>query len=229
MQVDDYLGEVFEWLAAADRRTVAAEMANRALAGELDELRATVATLEELSGVPSPQSMSSFGERLGKMMQEAVDAAEELRAHVEREVRERLEAVEEESGRIIEQGRTEAEEIIQRARSSERAIEERIADLHARHGRALEEIGRLHQHLGVLLASPEPTGEADGAMAQPLQASPDDTVVVGVLAGAALAQEPELDAGDGVADTAAPTMVQPAVNPDGGTTAQHETLSSRSA
>lgn len=164
-QVDEYLGELLAWLSEAERRILAADEANEALRRELVQLRATAASLEERAGVPGPQSLSAFSERMNQLMQSAVEAANELRGQAEREANERRDAVAAEVERMLERAKTEAREILRRARAKERELEESIVGLAERRAAAVDQLARLHRELSELLARPEAAAgpAADGA------------------------------------------------------------------
>lgn len=239
-QVDDYLRRVREWLDEAEARSAATEDSNASLSHKVAELEAMVATLEERIGLPAGESMSAFGERLGSVMQSAIDAAEGLRAEAEREARQRLEASTAEAQEIVGRAQTEADGLVQRARDKERVITESIDDLRAKREAALAEIARLYGHLSALLTLPEPTPTADGG--PEVSAAVDETAVLFVPAEPAgddsvLEDAPE-EQGEGHVDepmadgeqdtastdesqrapvlvTSAPTMVQATVRPAG--------------
>jgi DivIVA domain-containing protein len=161
-QVDEYLGELLGWLSEAERRILATDEANESLRREVVQLRTTAASLEERAGVPGPQSLSAFGERMGQVMQSAVAAAEELRAQAEREANERRDAVAAEVERMVERAKAEAREILRRGRAKERDLEENVAALGARRAAAVEELSRLHNQLSELLSMPEAANRNNG-------------------------------------------------------------------
>lgn len=164
-QVDEYLGELLAWLSEAERRILATDEANESLRREVVQLRAAAASLEERAGVPGPQSLSAFSERMEEVMQSAVAAAEELRAQAEREANERRDAVAGEVERMIERAKAEAREILRRARAMERDLEENISSLSDRRAVAVEELGRLHRQLSEVLSMP--AAAAVGPVAEP--------------------------------------------------------------
>ena len=155
-QVDAYFGRALEWVADADGRAAAAERDRDKLAREVSELRATVAVLEGRAGLPVPQSMSEFSDRIGRLMQNALEAANELQSQAEREALERKEAIAAEAERLTEQAGAEAERIVQKARENERAMEESIADLRAARQDALAQLAELHRQLAAVLDMPDP-------------------------------------------------------------------------
>lgn len=170
-QVDEYLGELLAWLSEAERRILATDEANEALRRELVQLRSTAASLEERAGVPGPQSLSAFSERMNQVMQSAVEAANELRGQAEREANERRDAVAAEVERMLERAKTEAREILRRARAKERELEESIVGLAERRAAAVDQLGRLHRELSELLARPEAAaGPASDGAAEPAPA-----------------------------------------------------------
>lgn len=203
-QVEAYFGRTLERLADADNRVAMAERERDQLVHEVDELRATVAALEERVELPVPQSMSEFGGRMGELMENAIEAARELRVQAEREARERREAGTREAQQLVEEARAEAERIIERARSSQRAVEESISDLRAARGDALAELAALHDRLADVLATPPSGGVHE--------------------AGTVLETEAPTSVGVAVTDGPdAPTIVQPAVPAPAGTGTPDET------
>ncbi len=230
-QVDAYFGRVVEWLADAQNRAAAAERARESLAREVTDLRTTVAMLEERAGLPAPQSMSAFSERMGQVMESALQAAQELRAEAERESRERREASAHEAERILAAARDEAEQIVDGARRALRTMEESIGGLRAARVEAVEALLQLQQRISEVVGQPDPElgDPADGGSA----GYDDTTTVVPALTTAV----PTFHSSDMVDDedrggtdvealedadsstptavlvTAAPTAVQPAVGP----------------
>lgn len=223
-QVDEYLGELLAWLSEAERRILATDEANEALRREVVQLRATAASLEERAGVPGPQSLNAFSERMSQVMQSAVTAAEELRAEAEREANGRRDAVAAEVERMLERAKAEAREILRRARAKERDLHETISALAARRAEAVEELGRLHRQLSEVLAMPEaapalraaappvplesvgrtaePAAALPEAVSEPEGAEPTDP------AGPAARTETPPAVQIGALSTPAPTMVQ---------------------
>lgn len=167
-QVDDYLDRLHRWLADADARTATAEAVRDAPARDLSALRDRLASAEQRAGAPTPESMSAFGERIGQLLQGAVDAAEELRARAVAETDEQRRALAAERERVLAQARAEAEQVLDRARRREQQIADNIAKLATKRSAALGELGRLQQHLAALIGDPNPLaaaelGHADGS------------------------------------------------------------------
>lgn len=191
-QVDEYLGELLAWVSEAERRMLATDQANESLRREVVQLRTAAASLEERAGVPGPQSLNAFSERMGQVMSSAVAAADELRVQAEREANERRDAVAAEVERMLERAKAEAREILRRARAKERDLQESIAALAERRGVAVEELGRLHHQLSELLAMPEATPaigpRPDGPESQATPSA--GTSAAGALRGAATGTAP---------------------------------------
>jgi cell division septum initiation protein DivIVA len=214
-QVEAYFGRTLERLADADNRVATVERERDQLAREVDDLRASVASLEERVELPVPQSMSEFGDRMGQLMEHALEAARELRAQAEREARERRETVAREAEELVDGARAEAERIVERARAGERAMEEGIADLRAARGAALAQLATLHRQLAdVLEATPPdeapPDGEAGVAPGRGTHDAANAGATVGAMAVARAGADGGGPAGT-VLETAEPTTVQPAV------------------
>ncbi len=234
-QVDAYLGGVVEWLANAENRAVAAERVRESLASEVTDLRATITVLEQSAGLPAPQSMSAFSERMGQVLESALRAAQELRSEAEREAEERRESAASEAERILATARAEAERIVDGARRAEREIEESFEDLRAARADAIGSLLELQQRIAIIVGGPESSRDAEDAedddRADDDGADHDDTEGAGIAETAVLPvvegtpksetdappvseDKPEDDdplSTTGVLSTAAPTSAQPAV------------------
>ena len=152
-QVDHYLGQLLDRLSETEQRLAIAENANAALRGEVAKLRDSAAALEQRSGVPGPQSLTVFGERLAQIMQSALAAAEELRAGAEREARERRDAAAAELQQAITRAEAESREILRRAEKKAQEMEQSIEALGERRAAAMEELGRLRRQLEDVLSA----------------------------------------------------------------------------
>lgn len=174
-QVDDYLAHLHQWLAEAEARTAAAEEVAGAAARELSALRRRVHDLEERADVPAPRSMSAFGERVGALLQAAVQAAEQLRTEAETEAKAVRTTSAAEREAVLARARSEAEQVVEQARRKERAIGKQIDDLATKRAAALTDLGRVRQHLADLLDAPLPVGDRAGHSdhAGPEHARPD--------------------------------------------------------
>lgn len=162
-QVDAYVGRVFAWLADAENRVASAERAREAMAREVDDLRAALSALQERAGLPAPQSMNAFSERMGQVMQSAVQAAEELRVQVEREAEQRRAALAQEAEETLSRARAEAELVVADARTAKRAVEDSISDLRAAQRQVVEELRALRERLSALCELADPTELAEPA------------------------------------------------------------------
>ncbi len=236
-QVDAYFGRLVEWLADAETRAMEAERAREFLAGENSDLRATVTMLEQRTGLPAPQSMGAFSERMRQVMESALQAAHELRAEAEREAQERRESAASAAERIIAAARDEAEEIVDGARRAQRTMEESIDDLRVARVDAIEALvdlqGRIATAVGLAQTSVDVEGQIDAGSGTAVDVA--ETAVLpavkppGKAAGAGPASDPDREDPDrpeagrrdaempttgGVLVTAAPTTVVPVVGPD---------------
>src|SRR5579875_2741797 len=104
-QVDEYVGRLLEYLAETEARLAD-------VTRELEELRRDNEMLGERSGLPAPQSVIAFSERLSGILQAGIDAAEELRRAADREAQARREESIEECRRMLERSSAEAERIL---------------------------------------------------------------------------------------------------------------------
>jgi cell division septum initiation protein DivIVA len=161
-QVDGYFGRVVEWLADAGHQVLAAERYRESLAREVADLRATIGVLEQRAGLPAPQSMNAFSERLGEVMESAVQAAHALQIGAEREAEERRESAAGEVERVVASAREESERIVEGARRAQRAIEGSVGQLHAARAQAVEMLGDLQRRIAALVGEAEPSSVGDG-------------------------------------------------------------------
>jgi cell division septum initiation protein DivIVA len=173
-QVDAYFGRVVEWLADAENRALAAERSREAIAREVTELRAGMTKLEERAGLPAPQSMSAFSERMGQVMESALRAAQELRAEAEREARERREAASGDADRVLSEAHDEAERIVEEARRARGAMEEHLGALGAARTDALATIADLQDRLAAVVDDAGLESFVDGSGVRPRAGSSDD-------------------------------------------------------
>jgi cell division septum initiation protein DivIVA len=245
-QVDAYFGRVVEWLADAENRAMASERSREALAREVANLRTTVAMLEERAGMPAPQSMSTFSERMEQLMGSALQAAQELRGEAEEEARARRESAAAEADRLVADAKAEAEQIVEDARRAKQAMEESLDTLHASRAEAIETLLDLQREIAKIVGGPEPLAaveagtpgssdlggkknssdlggkkkEPDGKTAldgHGLDAGPEDAVRdPGGSEDGSQDSGPGSGTETGVLVTTAPTVVQPAVASPGG-------------
>lgn len=229
-QVDAYFGRVLEWLADAENRATGAERAREVVAREASDLRATVTLLEERAGMPAPQSMSAFSERMSQVMQSAMEAAQELRDEAEREARRLRDEVAAETGQLLERAKSEAERIVEESREAQLAMEASIAELRETRKEAVDELLALQQRIAEVAGQPEPSREglildgADGPATRavdtlgldptgfPEGQDGDETMMVDAIGTDTVdALIGGVGGADGVYVTAAPTTVLPAV------------------
>lgn len=187
-QVDAYFGRVVSWLADAENRAMTSEHAREALAREVANLRTTVAMLEERTGVPAPQSMSAFSERMERIMESALQAAQELRTEAEQEAGERRESASKEAERLAAEAKDEAERIVEEARRAKQEMTQRIEGLRVLRAETVETLLDLQRRIEAVVGDVEP-GLDDGEMWDGADAEPRD------------ADSGDADSGDGDEDT----------------------------
>lgn len=163
-QVDEYVGRLLEYLAETEARLADAEESLADVTKELGELRRDNEMLGERSGLPAPQSVAAFSERLSGILQAGIDAAEELRRAADHEARARREESIEECRRMLERSSTEAERILASAIEQHRAVEREIAELVGKRASALDVLGRLREQLGSVLSEPDQPDREDGVL-----------------------------------------------------------------
>jgi cell division septum initiation protein DivIVA len=163
-QVDAYFGRVVEWLADAENRAMASERSREALAREVANLRTTVAMLEERAGMPAPQSMSTFSERMEQVMESALKAAQELRGEAEEEARARREAAAAEADRLVAAAKAEAEQIVEDARRAKQAMEQSVDMLHASRAEAVGALLDLQRQIAKVVGEPEPLAAPESGL-----------------------------------------------------------------
>jgi chromosome segregation ATPase len=106
VQVDDYLAQHEAWVVDAQARLEAAERALSATTAENEQLHQRLAVLEERELNSSPRSIAALGERVNHILQQAWDAAEELREQSETQAAARTADLEQ---HVAEQERRAAE------------------------------------------------------------------------------------------------------------------------
>lgn len=242
-QVDAYFGRVVEWLADAENRAMASERSREALAREVANLRTTVAMLEERAGMPAPQSMSTFSERMEQVMGSALQAAQELRGEAEEEARARRESAAAEADRLVAAAKAEAEQIVDDARRAKQAMEESVDMLHASRADVVETLLDLQRQIAKVVGESEPLAavepgtpgssdlvgkkkELDGKKKLDGNKEPDgrglDAEAEDAVKDSGGSEEASQDPGPGsgtetgVLVTTAPTIVQPPVASAGG-------------
>lgn len=168
-QVDDYVARQATWLAEAQARVEAAESAAREAHAQAADLRSRIARGERKESTTAPKSVEALGERVGRILQVALDAAEEVRTEADLDARSRRAEAErtlvearamaasvtsraEEEARtghdqILAEARAEAERVRGEAARREQEVEARVAALAARRSAALAELTRVHQSL----------------------------------------------------------------------------------
>jgi chromosome segregation ATPase len=167
LQVDDYIVKQAVWLSEAESRVAAAEAELASLTAELSSLkaeraslRAQVASLEEQAFKTAPPSFEELGERIGRVLQEAWAAAEEMRrdaeetaAEITARAEERLARADEEAERRARRAEAEVEAVVSKAR--EEAIGEAAAVVEDAKQETTEVLARCREEADRL------TGEAE--------------------------------------------------------------------
>lgn len=154
-QVDDYLERIHQWLEEAEARNRMAEDTASAAVQEAERVRRRLDALEEHSALPTPKSMTAFGDRIGQILQAAVDAAQELRTQAENEARSVRDSALADREAVLARAQGEGQEIIEGAHQKERAVRQQIANLAAKRAAALGELGRIQERLAELVSGPE--------------------------------------------------------------------------
>ncbi len=132
-------------------RTRRAEEAAVLATQEAEELRRRNEALEQHAGMPTPNSMTAFGSRVGEVLEEAVTAARGLMEEAEGEARQLRERALEEGDGILQRAQDEARQIVEDARRQEEAIQAHLADLGTQRSAALTELGSIRARLAELL------------------------------------------------------------------------------
>lgn len=158
-QVDDYLIRFHQWLEEAEARTRHAEAVAGRAAEEAQLLRQQLQALEQQSSLPTPTSMTAFGERIGHVLDEAVQAARALHQEAEGEARQLKEQSIHDGDLILQRAQAEAAKILEAAQLHEQDIRRQIDELVEQRAAALGELRSIRSRLAELLESPvEPAG-----------------------------------------------------------------------
>lgn len=175
-QVDDYLARLHEWLLESQARTARAEEEAAAAVRTAEDLRQQLVVLEERSFSSTPDSIKALGDRVGRILTTAFEAAEDMRTGADHDTRKLLSEAEARAAQIVDDARVEAEGMLEDAQRRRAAVEHEVQALATHRARAEEELGRLHQYLaGALRASaPGPTSGRPAALQAPAPgAGPD--------------------------------------------------------
>ena len=160
LQVDEYIVRQAGWLQEAQARRQAAEEELVAGRTEVAQLRDQLAGAEKHELTGTPRSLEELGERVGRILQMAWDAAEELRAEAKktaaemiRGAEERLSRAEEEYQRKVRHAEEQAGGVVaevreKAAREAAALVEEAERERAAMLDRAREEAKRLTDEAG---------------------------------------------------------------------------------
>ena len=125
MQVDEYIARLGRWMDEAQARTAASEHAVAQLQRDNQELRRRITEVEEERGTPSA-AFEGLGDRLERMIADAVSDCEEIR---QRGV--------EEANAAVATARKTAVDIVERTRAAVRQLEDAAKDDRRRAASAL--------------------------------------------------------------------------------------------
>lgn len=154
VQVDEYLAAQEGWLAEAEARIEESERTSSLAVLETEQLRQRLAQIEERDMAEPPRSIEALGERVGRILDQAWEAAEKLRtdaaeaasqqeaASAERvdEAERRREEIQREAAEALEAARRQSELHLEEARTkAERTSRDILADARAEAQRLVEE------------------------------------------------------------------------------------------
>lgn len=131
-QVDDYLSRLHEWLLEAQARTTRAEEEAAHARQELESQRRQMSDVEQRGFGSTPESIQALGDRVGRILQAAFDAAEDMKTSARAE-----------SDQLLAEAQGRARELVEEAerRSAElgKAAEARLAKAEKRLAAAEQE------------------------------------------------------------------------------------------
>lgn len=159
-QVDDYLARLHEWLLESQARTARAEEEAAAAGRTAEELRQQLIVLEERSFSSTPDSIKALGDRVGRILTTAFEAAEDMRTTADHDSRKLVSEAEARAAQIVDDARAEAKGLLEDAERRRAAVEQQVRALADHRARAEEELGRLHQYLAGALQASAPGGSS---------------------------------------------------------------------
>jgi cell division septum initiation protein DivIVA len=160
-QVDDYLARLHEWLLESQARTARAEEEAAAATGAAEDLRQQLVVLEERSFSSTPDSIKALGDRVGRILTTAFEAAEDMRTTAEHDSASLVADAKARAAQVLDDAQVEADGLLEGASRQREAVEQQVAGLAEHRARAEEELGRLHQYLAGALRSSAPDGASE--------------------------------------------------------------------
>ncbi len=172
-QVDEYVATLTSWVAEWRDRAIAAEAELHQLRDQVEGLHGRLERAEGQAAVTTPESLQAAGERVGRILQSAFQAAEETRADAAAEA-ERLRAdaaaeaeetlrqardgaaaqlgeAQRRAEEVVEAAQVEAAGIVSEAAAQRLTAEEAVRTLLARRATVVADLARLRDDLGVVL------------------------------------------------------------------------------
>ena len=161
-QVDEYVATLTSWVAEWRDRAVAAEAELHQLRDQVAGLRGRLERAEGQAAVTTPENLQAAGERVGRILQAAFEAAEETRADAAAEAEEMLRQARDGAAAQLQEAGRQAEEVVQAAQTDAAGIvseaaaqrltaEEAIRTLLTRRATVVADLARLRDDLGVVL------------------------------------------------------------------------------
>lgn len=127
-QVDDYLGRLHEWLLEAQARTTRAEEEAAAARQAAEDVRRQMADVEERGFASTPESIQALGDRVGKILQAAFDAAEDMRATAQAEIDQSLADADARAKETLAEAKRRSKELARTADARMAEADKRLAE-----------------------------------------------------------------------------------------------------
>jgi cell division septum initiation protein DivIVA len=154
-QVDEYITRLHDWLADTEERARVSEIELADLGQQAETLGRQLVSMERQSGLPTPQSVTTYSTRMKEVMLQAVSAAQSFRDEAHAEGDTIRQAAQEEGGAILEQAHDEAAQLLRAAQIEHRNLRGEITELLATRERVVSELKELQDQLSKLLHRPD--------------------------------------------------------------------------
>jgi cell division septum initiation protein DivIVA len=145
----DYAAEIEDQAAETERRATAVEQTVTQLRRQLEVAKAQE---DQLRAELADSNGDNLAPRLAQILQLARDEAEDIRLNAREEASQRVEAADRETRAMLEQARTDAEQIVNGALDDERAVRDRIADMTNTKRELLDDLTRLSSIVQLAIA-----------------------------------------------------------------------------
>ena len=160
-QVDEYIARLHDWVADSEERARASEFELADAGQQTEALSRQLTSMQRQSGLPTPESVTTYANRMKEVMLQAVGAAQSFRDEAFTESDAIRSTAQEEGGAIVGQAHDEAAQLLRAAQVENRKLRHEITELLATRERVVAELQELQSQLSELLHRPDSSVPAD--------------------------------------------------------------------